>query len=36
MATNLRQNFHADSEALINKHIKMKLEASYIYESMVN
>jgi len=30
----IRQNFHADSEALINKQINMALYASYVYQSM--
>lgn len=31
----VRQNFHAESEALINKQINMELYASYAYLSMV-
>merc|ERR1711892_525333 len=30
----VKQNFHADSEALINKQINMELYASYVYLSM--
>ena len=30
----VRQNFHAESEALINKQINMELYASYAYLSM--
>lgn len=30
----IRQNFHANSEALINKQINMELYASYVYMSM--
>jgi hypothetical protein len=32
----IRQNFHAESEAAINKQINMELYASYVYQSMVN
>ena len=35
MASRIRQNFHADSEALINKQINMEFYASYVYLSMV-
>ena len=31
----VRQNFHVDSEALINRQINMELYASYVYLSMV-
>ena len=31
----IRTNFHAQSEALINKQINMELHASYVYMSMV-
>jgi ferritin heavy chain len=31
----VRQNFHNDCEALINKQINMELTASYVYLSMV-
>ena len=31
----IRTNFHANSEALINKQINMELHASYVYMSMV-
>lgn len=30
----VRQNFHAESEATINKQINMELYASYVYQSM--
>ena len=32
----IRTNFHANSEALINKQINMELHASYVYMSMVS
>ena len=32
----VRQNFHAKSEATINKQINMELYASYVYMSMVS
>ena len=31
----VKQNFHSDSEALINKQINMELYASYVYLSLV-
>ncbi len=31
----VRQNFHANSEAMINKQINMEMYASYVYLSMV-
>ncbi len=31
----IRQNFHEESEAAINKQINMELYASYVYQSMV-
>ena len=31
----VRQNYHDDCEALINKQINMELHASYVYMSMV-
>ena len=34
MATQVRQNYHVDSEASINKQINIELNASYIYLSM--
>jgi len=34
MASRIRTNFHANSEALINKQINMELHASYVYMSM--
>jgi ferritin heavy chain len=36
MANQVRQNFHEDCEAAINKQINMELYASYVYLSMVN
>merc|ERR1712105_98419 len=30
----VKQNFHQDTEALINKQINMELYASYVYKSM--
>merc|ERR1712088_590121 len=30
----IRQNFHQETEALINKQINMELYASYVYKSM--
>ena len=35
MASKIRTNFHATSEAMINKQINMELHASYVYMSMV-
>ena len=32
----VRQNFHTNSEAMINKQINMELTASYIYLAMVS
>ncbi|MCL4141115.1 UNVERIFIED_CONTAM: hypothetical protein GTU68_066698 [Idotea baltica] len=34
MASQIRQNYHEDCEALINKQINMELYASYVYLSM--
>jgi ferritin heavy chain len=34
MANQVRQNFHAESEAAINKQINIELQASYVYQSM--
>merc|ERR1712212_1197682 len=34
MASKIRQNFHEDSEALLNKQINMEFYASYVYLSM--
>jgi len=34
MASKIRQNYHEDSEALINKQINMEFYASYVYLSM--
>ena len=33
--TQPKQNFHADSEAGINRQINVELYASYVYQSMV-
>ena len=35
MAQQIRQNYHEECEALVNKHINMELYASYVYTSMV-
>ena len=32
----VRQNFHQEVEAGINKQVNMELNASYVYQSMVN
>ena len=32
----VRQNFHEESEALINKQINMEMHASYVYLAMVS
>lgn len=34
MAGQIRQNFHSETEAGINKQINMELYASYVYQSM--
>jgi len=34
MASAIRQNFHPESEALVNKQINMELYASYVYMAM--
>ena len=31
----IRQNYHEESEAAVNKQINMELYASYVYQSMV-
>merc|ERR1712080_553989 len=36
MASNIRQNFHEECEALINKQINMEMYASYVYLSMAS
>lgn len=36
MASQIRQNYHEDCEAFINKQINMELYASYVYMSMVS
>lgn len=36
MANQVRQNFHEDCEAAINKQINLELYASYVYLSMVS
>merc|ERR1712189_127585 len=36
MSSKIRQNFHEDSEALINKQINMEFYASYVYLSMAS
>ena len=35
MSSRVRQNFHQDSEAFINKQINMEMYASYVYLAMV-
>ena len=35
MSSRVRQNFHEECEALINKQINMEFYASYVYLSMV-
>ena len=34
MSSNVRQNYHKDSEAGVNKQINLELYASYVYSSM--
>ena len=34
--TTVRQNYHSESEAGINKQINLELYASYVYLSMVS
>merc|ERR1711872_50678 len=36
MSSQVRQNYHEDCEALINKQINMEFYASYVYLSMVS
>ena len=36
MMSRIRQNYHEDCEALVNKQINMELYASYVYLSMVS
>eukprot|EP00092_Neocalanus_flemingeri_P017343 GFUD01018758.1.p1 GENE.GFUD01018758.1~~GFUD01018758.1.p1 ORF type:complete len:171 (+),score=55.28 GFUD01018758.1:173-685(+) len=36
MASKIRQNYHEESEALINKQINMEFYASYVYLSMAS
>ena len=35
MSSAIRQNFHEEVEAAINRQINMELSASYVYMSMV-
>jgi hypothetical protein len=35
MSSSIRQNFHEEVEAAINRQINMELRASYVYMSMV-
>jgi len=35
MASLVRQNYHTDTEAAINKQIYIEMHASYVYHSMV-
>jgi ferritin heavy chain len=32
----VRQNYHEESEAAINKQINIELHASYVYQSIVS
>ena len=32
----VRQNYHSESEASLNKQINLELHASYVYQSMVS
>lgn len=36
MSSQVRQNFHQDCEAAINRQINLELYASYVYLSMVS
>ena len=36
MSSRIRQNYHEDCEALINKQINTELNASYVYLSMAS
>ena len=36
MTSQIRQNYHEECEALINKQINMEFYASYVYLSMVS
>ena len=36
MASQVRQNYHSESEAGVNKQINLELYASYVYQSMVS
>ena len=35
MTSQIRQNFHQDCEAAVNRQINLELYASYVYLSMV-
>lgn len=35
MSSQIRQNFHQDCEAAVNRQINLELYASYVYLSMV-
>jgi len=35
MMSAIRQNYHPECEAAINKQINLELYASYVYQSMV-
>lgn len=35
MSSQVRQNFHQDCEAAVNRQINLELYASYVYLSMV-
>uniref|UniRef100_A0A8C3HDN0 ferroxidase n=1 Tax=Chrysemys picta bellii TaxID=8478 RepID=A0A8C3HDN0_CHRPI len=36
MESQVRQNFHADCEAAVNRMVNMELYASYVYLSMTD
>lgn len=36
MDSQIRQNYHRDSEAAVNRMVNMELYASYVYLSMVS
>lgn len=36
MSSQVRQNFHQDCEAAINRQVNLELYASYVYLSMVS
>merc|ERR1712061_568249 len=36
MSSRIRQNYHEECEALINKQVNMEMDASYVYLSMAS